>query len=395
MGEKSLNWRSSDGRGFQHRSHLELLDMMTNRMAHPWHGNNTAASFSTLVGRSICLFLVCMGPSIARAQTSPLLEIKTFQVSPVFFTFDDLGTGASSYQLEFSESLGTSASWSPVLSSTVTDLGGGQFEIQAPDPLPDVGFYRIRGVDGTVALTASFNMRDFDVTEGGTVEPLITLNAPYTGIVRYAISGSVESGDYVNLTGEVMVDGTSARLPVSFTDNNLIGQLKFLTLTLLDGDGYDVGAGSTTTITVDENDAEWRGTFRARETNLGFLLQIQQLNGAPTALLSSDDLGLFPTNQASVAVTFSSDIFEIDSSTVPLDPASTPFETPVQLELHLEAANGVEGQSVTPSEIEGIGTLISQYPARPYLNTTNMGTFFLFKSPTAPSTNQVELVDNM
>lgn len=114
------------------------------------------------------------------------------------------------------------------------------------------------------------------------------------GLVRYSISGTVGPGVYVNLSGEVMVNGTSAAIPVMFTDNDMIGQLKYLTLTLEAGDGYQIGVGGTTTITVDDNDAEWRGTLPTRGANLGFVLTLEQLNGSPMAALSSDQLGFFP-----------------------------------------------------------------------------------------------------
>ncbi len=42
--------------------------------------------------------------------------------------------------------------------------------------------------------------------------------------------------------------------------------------------------------------------------------------------------------------------------------------------------NGLTNQSVSATEISGVGTLISQYAAQPQLNTTNAGTFILFNT---------------
>lgn len=64
----------------------------------------------------------------------------------------------------------------------------------------------------------------------------------------------------------------------------------------------------------------------------------------------------------------------------------------MELQLHLEASNAATDQTVGPDLIEGVGYLISTYPAQPDLTTTNYGTFTLLKLALAPSTNQVDLV---
>jgi hypothetical protein len=112
------------------------------------------------------------------------------------------------------------------------------------------------------------------------------------------------------------------------------------------------------------------------------------------AALSSDQLGFFPGTQTSVAVTLLTGVFQADALGIPLEGSTTPFDTPIQLHLHLQASNAVAGQSVAPALMEGAGYLISAYPSKPHLTTTNFGTFTLFKPALAPATNQVDLVDS-
>ena len=337
-------------------------------------------------------------PGATWGQESPELQITTIQAAPgnpVQFTFRDSGTGATNYLVEFAPSVGVGGVWSNVTSAVVQSLGSGDFRVTVPDQQSGLGFFRVRGYGGAAGLiTASFNSTALQVTEGGVVSPTITFSAPYHGLVRYTISGTAAAGDYVSLSGEVFVNGTSATIPVTALDNQSIGQLRYLILTLQAGPGLQLGAGSATTITIDENDADWRGTFRARGANLGFVLTIKQLNGSPMAALSSDRLGFFPANQSSVAVTLLSGMFQANASGIPLAGSTTPFGTPVQLQLHLEASNAVADQSVGSDLIEGVGYLISTYTAQPQLTTSNYGTFTLYQPAIAPSTNQVDLVDS-
>jgi hypothetical protein len=188
------------------------------------------------------------------------------------------------------------------------------------------------------------------------------------------------------------VNGTTATIPVSLKDNETIGQLKHLTLRLEAGPGYQLGAGSTTTIAIEENDANWQGLFRTEDATLGFLLTIHQSNGVHMASLKSDGFGFFPSTPTPVTLLFTANQFSAAASGIPMPAEATLLNEPMLLSLSLSATSGVTNQSVSPTLIEGVGTLISTVPSRPHLNTTNAGTFRLLKPPVSPSTNQVELV---
>jgi hypothetical protein len=335
-------------------------------------------------------------PITAWGQGSPLLQITTLQAAPgqaTQFTFNDAGTGATNYLVEFASTLGVGGVWSNVTSAVVQPLGGGNFLVQVPDQQTGLGFFRVRGYGGAAGfISASFNSAALQVTEGGVVSPTITFSAPYHGIVRYTISGTAMSGDYVTLSGEVFVNGTSATIPVTLLDNESIGTLRYLTLTLQAGPGLQLGAGSATTITIEENDADWQGTFVTGGASLAFVLRIQEVNGAKMASLKGTGPGLFPTTEVPAGLLFTGSQFAASVGNLPVAAGATLLNEPMSLSLFLSAMNGITNQVVSAAQVRGTGSLVSAVPGKPFLATTNFGTFVLLKPPVQPSTNQVELV---
>jgi len=349
-----------------------------------------------LLGRALVLCAVLGSSSSLFAQGSPALQITTIQAAPgapVQFTFNDSGTGATDYLVEFSSKAGGNMVWSNITSAVVQPLGGGNFRVQVPDPQSALGFFRVRGYGGAAGfISASFNSTAFQVTEGGMVAPTITFSSPYHGIVRYTISGTAMSGDYVSLSGEVFVNGTSATIPVTMLDNQIIGQLRYLTLTLQAGPGLQLGAGSATTITIDENDAEWHGSFVTDGATLGFALKIEEANGVKMASLKGDGSGFFPAAEFPAGLLFTANDFAASVGDIAMPVNATLLNETMNLSLFLSAMNGITNQFVGATQVRGTGTLISFVPAKPFLNTTNFGTFILLKPPVRPATNQVDLV---
>lgn len=335
-------------------------------------------------------------PDSLLAQVSPALQITTIhaaQGQPAEFTFNDTGTGATNYLVEFAPALGAGGYWSNVTSAVVQSLGGGNFRVQVPNQPTSLGFFRVRGYGGAAGvISASFNSTALQATEGAVVSPTITFSAPYHGIVRYTIGGTAVSGDVVSLSGEVFVNGTSATIPVALLDNHTIGTLRYLTLTLQAGPGLHLGAGSATTITINENDADWQGTFTTSGASLPFVLRIQEAHGARMASLKGTGPGLFPTSEIPAGLLFTSSQFEASAGPIPVAASVTLLNEPMSLSLFLSATNGMAGQMVSATQVRGSGSLISAVPGKPFLTTTNFGTFVLLKPPVNPSTNLVELV---
>ena len=93
-------------------------------------------------------------PAAVWGQGTPLLRLTSIQVAsgnPVQFNFEDQGTGATNYIVEFSTAVGGGA-WSNLTAAVVTPLGGGNYHVLAPDPLNAHGFYRVRGVGGPLFI---------------------------------------------------------------------------------------------------------------------------------------------------------------------------------------------------------------------------------------------------
>lgn len=325
------------------------------------------------------------------AQSTSLLQIHTIEVmpgSPPQFVFADQGTGATNYTVEFAPAL--DVPWSIVGGAVITSLGSGNYRVVAPDPQTSLGFYRVRGNGG--AVIASFATTAFQVTEGAMVAPTITFNAPFFGVVRYTVGGTVGSGDYVALSGEVSVSGTTASIPVTLLENAGIGQLRHLTLRLEAGPGYRAGSSSETTIVIDENDAEWQGTFSVENAALAFLLRIQTSASGQGATLRSDGFGFFPTNELPTALSFTENVFHAATRNIPVAPSASLLNAPMNLAFLLGATNATPNQNVSSNQVQGTATLITEVIGHPHLNTTNRGTFSLLRPLVAPSTNQIDLV---
>jgi hypothetical protein len=329
----------------------------------------------------------------APAQTTALLRLHTISVAPgapTEFEFIDQGTGSTNYTVEFSPAVGAGAGWTAVPGAVVTTLGSGNFRVLTPPVATSPGFYRVRGNGGGVI--ASFATTAFQVMEGGTVAAVINFNAPFVGTIRYTVSGTAGSGDFAPLSGTVFVNGSSAIIPVALTENASINEIRNLTLRLESGPGYRVGTTSRSTITIDENDADWQGSFVTGKGRIGFLLNIRRSLLGDQATLRSDGFGFFPTNEIPASLTFTGSNFLATVSEIPMMADATLLNSALSLRLMLNAANGQTNQSVSPTLVQGDATLITTVPGRDYLNHTNRGTFVLLKSPVRPSTNEVELV---
>ena len=54
-----------------------------------------------------------------------------------------------------------------------------------------------------------------------------------------------------------------------------IGQLRYLTLQLQGGTGFALGATTQSTVTIEENDADWQGVLQTANGILGFTLSLR------------------------------------------------------------------------------------------------------------------------
>jgi hypothetical protein len=271
----------------------------------------------------------------------------------------------------------------------LTNVAPGVFQADVTPPPGNQGFFRIAGLR---AVVASFDSADINVDESvGTVTPVIVFNGPFQGTVRYTLSGTLGLNNYVELSGQVLVNGTTAAIPISLGDNITIDSLRYLTLRLEAGAGYQLGAVRQSTITIEENDARWQGVLQNEVGTLGFLLTILNTNTTLSATLGSGGFGFFPSNAVPAQLASTADAFACTVANIQMPASSTLFNCANNLTLHLSAANGVTNQTVSSTQVRGAAELIITVPDKPYLDTRNVGTFVLLKPPTAPSTNEVPL----
>jgi hypothetical protein len=228
-------------------------------------------------------------------------------------------------------------------------------------------------------------------------QPVIAFSAPFWGVIRYSFSGTAAGDDAPGLSGAVRVyGGNSVVIPVSLGDNGAIETLKDLVLTLEPGSGYTVSpATSTVTVTIEDNDALWRGSLFFEQAVLGIQLRIEEIGGAFSAALEDDGLGILPEGEHATSILFSEDSFVATSADLSLNASESLVNLPAIQRLELSAIQGMPDQRVSRDEVRGVATLKTLYPAGPHLNLTNAGTFLLLRPPGRPRTSEVELINEL
>jgi hypothetical protein len=335
-------------------------------------------------------------PQLASGQPSPMLYAQTIKLSSgglLEFTFRDDGTGATNYVAEFSAEVGPGATWIADPAATISSLGNGAFRVQIPNPMQPNGFYRILALRPSGGpVVANFAATQLQVTEGGMVSAVITFSAPYTGLIRYTITGTAKDDEYQPLSGELRVNNSmNAFIPVALTENTSVDELRYLSLRLEQGAGFELGSAADTRVIIDDNDAEWHGTIGLGAATLGFLMSIDQNALGRTARIRSDPAGIFPLEPVDSTLVFTENDFASTTPDIQLEAASNLFMTPAKLTLHLSAQNGIENQLVSSNNVEGAAILITEYEGKSYLNRTNHGSFNLYKPPVRPSSQPVKL----
>jgi hypothetical protein len=329
-----------------------------------------------------------------RGQAPSNISIDTIEVTaggPVRFQFRGSASDPAQYSAEFSPLLG--ALWDADTNAVITSVGEGIFQVFVAEAPAPHGFYRVRGSPSGEPVIVTFANASYEVGEGGMIFAHLQFSAPFTGTILYSSGGSVGTNGLEPLAGELSVTNSlTAVIPIQFRDNESIGPQEYLTLSLQAGTGYQLGAGSQSRIRIVENDADWQGTFIHQDTTISFAVRIQESNRLFKATIKSDRFGLLPTNDTPAAITFESDLFLLSAANILLPADSTSLNSELLLFLTLAATNGSPNQAVTPQRIEGTGTLTIATSGNSHLDAHYNGAFVLMKPPTAPSTNEVELV---
>ncbi len=299
----------------------------------------------------------------------------------------DDGTASTNHVVEYRPDLSASNGWSTA--ANVVDLGDGEYEVDTGSAQGDTGFYRIKGFR---MLLGGFDSGEVETEEGiGIAGVVVVFNSIFTGTLNYTWTDEMGTAhaDTVEVNGTTVV----IPLPSAFLgDDPGIGQLEHLTLELDAGTGYVRTGNTESRVTIEENDADWKGIIETDGGRLGFTLTMLQDNGAFNGRIQSEGFGFFPTN-ALLQLTCTEDLFTAVAMDIPL---SVFEDDPEQhfinlLDLRLEAANRPGETNVGPDRIEGEATLVVTVPGQPHLDAAQTGPFVLTRPPTAASTNEVPL----
>ncbi len=345
----------------------------------------TATDGSHSTSRTFALTVI--PPAEDRSSLLYLTDVHAVSGQAWRFHLVDAGAGSSNHTVEYRADLSPANTWGPA--TNVTALGGGVFEVAVGPPQRDRGFYRAKGFR---LLMAGFAAGGATVEEGAVTNgPVLVFNGTYGGIVTCIWTD--EQGN--TWTNQVQVNGTTAVIPVPaayLSDNATIGQLSHLTLQLQAGAGFILGTSRASTVTIEENDADWQGAVQTPNGMLGFTLSLLWMNGQLGGEIRSADSGFFPTNTP-VQLNLTDDVFTLVATNIALrvlmDSPALRFTN--YMDLRLDAVNSSGQTNVRPTEIRGAATLVSKVPNRGYLDAAVFGTFTLVKLPTAPSTNEVPL----
>jgi hypothetical protein len=298
---------------------------------------------------------------------------------------------------EFVPVLEEGAGWIVDTNAVITALGGNEYRVVVGEaPLP-MAYYRVIGLGGSGPIVIGFGEIELQGSEGGTVQAVIAFDRPFWGTIRYTVSGTAGVGDYAPLTGAVQVTGgTSVLLPIQFRDDTEISALRDLVVKLEAGEGYRVEAGSSTAIvTLEDNDAVWRGSLFLDDAVLGFKLRIEREGGGITGVLQGEGFGMFAGVTRPATVTFSDQFFSAVCSDIPLEAEVNLMGVPAIQELRLTASDSEADERVDLREVRGVARLETRYPLEPHLDFTSTGTFLLLRPPGRSSTNEVELLTNL
>jgi hypothetical protein len=248
--------------------------------------------------------------------------------------------------------------------------------------------------------------------EGSPYLARITLDKPFTGTVKYAVvpanSTAVAPGDYTAPSGTVSVNGTSANIPITWTDDATVKGDRMLALDIvaLGTDGYRTGGRSRHVIRLEDNDWYWNGAaqdtyaqrnFRIRLTRNGAASQVAFVAGAgndglPLTVVgdtTSQTEGLVPVGTFPGTVQFNTPThFRVTSPAMPLPVATsgiTAGVTDFTRTLVLDSLPAVGSfHEITTTRIAGNYTETLASVSSPHLNRTITGMFVIARDIPTP-----------
>jgi hypothetical protein len=142
---------------------------------------------------------------------------------------------------------------------TEGEILGGLLENQAPSLEMDVNQDGVVDVADLVRVSRGERIAYFVEAASTEVDRTITRDVeirfsdPFTGTLVYSVTGSATPGvDYTALPGTLVVDGTSAFIPVHILKDLLFENRETVEITIEPGTGYTVGHPATHVLTIQD-----------------------------------------------------------------------------------------------------------------------------------------------
>jgi hypothetical protein len=241
----------------------------------------------------------------------------------------------------------------------------------------------------------------------GTIAPVeLVINRFYGGSVLIRVSGTADENDHgLSCAGDLCtVSPAGGTIQVPIEDDTEVEVVEWLALRLEPGPGYEVGSVSEHVITIDDNDRVWEGVFTTAGEEVGFTVELIQMDGdmaghllpEGSGMVASAAMGLNEGQLAfDVAFDDSAGTFSAMLPELPLAEDQTLLRTPGTFQLVLEASNTTG--KVTADQVEGRADLGSptvmkfRYASQPHLDRDVSGSFVLKQQPATPSDAEVTL----
>lgn len=157
--------------------------------------------------------------------------------------------------------------------------------------------------------TVSFAARSSIAREGQRSFSVgVVFSTPFVGTLPYATTGTaVLDADYSPATNNVMVDGTTATIPLLIRNEDFVLQEdRTIVLSLLPSaagtPAFVLGGPRIHTVYLQDNDALWQGTLDIEGLKISFAMSLGQNGSTFQGTVNSDGSGSLPKGQWPVAV---------------------------------------------------------------------------------------------
>ena len=136
----------------------------------------------------------------------------------------------------------------------------------------------LKDINTPVAL---FTVPETIVHEGdGVVDVEITMTKEFHGTLEVSLAGTAASGSDFTLGSQtVAVNGTTATLPITITDDMEVESVEFIQITLVNGQGY-IPAGGVHSVRIRDNDNIWIGNLEFMGARFGISMELVRQGSA-------------------------------------------------------------------------------------------------------------------